>query len=260
MFNQRTQRGFTLIELLVVIAIIAILAAILMPVFSQAREKARQASCSSNLKQMGLAIQMYVQDYEAYPAFSFNRVGGVERWHDVLQSYAKGTGIFVCPNLSLSQTAFQLTGSQRGRNVSYGYNYQYLGNSRPAAQGGNMPVPDAAIQVPAQTIAIADSDGTGGYYANPLGYDAGTTACNVIGNHGYSIDPPWLPQRSMGFPSSSCTSPPVSVTGKQGFSRISARHQNGANVAFCDGHVKWMKREMLERDNSSWNGQGEPTL
>jgi prepilin-type processing-associated H-X9-DG protein len=247
-----------LIELLVVIAIVAILAAILMPVFSQAREKARQASCASNLKQMGLAIQMYVQDYEAYPAFSYNRVGGVERWHDVLQPYVKNVGIFVCPSLAQSQAAFQQAGSQNGRNISYGYNYQYLGNSRSAAQGGNVPVSDAAIQVPAQTISIADSDGTGGYYANPLGYDAGTTACNVIGNHGYSIDPPFLPMRSTGFPSSGCTSPPVSMPGKQGFSRISARHQNGANVAFCDGHVKWFKRELLERDNSYWNGRGEP--
>jgi len=259
MFRRSAQRGFTLIELLVVIAIIAILAAILMPVFSQAREKARQASCGSNLKQMGLAIQMYVQDYEAYPAFSFNRVGGVELWHDVLQPYVKNVGIFVCPSLPQSQMAFQQVGAQRGRNISYGYNYQYLGNSRPFAQGGNVPVSDAVIQVPAQTIAIADSDGTGGYYFSPLPYDAGTTACNVIGNHGYSLDPPFLPTRSIGFPSSGCTSPPVDFPGKQGFSRISARHQGGANVAFCDGHVKWLKRETLEKDNSHWNGRGEPT-
>ncbi|MDW8364681.1 MAG: DUF1559 domain-containing protein [Abditibacteriales bacterium] len=258
MFHRSARRGFTLIELLVVIAIVAILAAILMPVFTQAREKARQASCSSNLKQMGLAIQMYVQDYEAYPAFSYNRVGGVERWYDILQPYVKNVGVFVCPSLPQSQTAFQMTGTQRGRNLSYGYNYQYLGNSRPVAQGGNVPVSDAAIQVPAQTIALADSDGTGGYYLHPLSYDAGTTACNVIGNHGYSIDPPFLPARSIGFPSSGCTSPPVDFPGKQGFSRLSARHQNGVNVAFCDGHVKWFKREVLERDNSYWNGRGEP--
>src|SRR2546429_1371192 len=69
MSNRRTPiRGFTLIELLVVIAIIAILAAILFPVFAQAREKARQSSCQSNLRQLGLATQLYAQDYdETYP-------------------------------------------------------------------------------------------------------------------------------------------------------------------------------------------------
>ena len=88
-------KGFTLIELLVVIAIIAILAAILFPVFAQAREKARQTSCLSNQKQIGLGIMQYVQDYdETYPYFQMNQAkltGGVEpiAWTTVVQPYIK---------------------------------------------------------------------------------------------------------------------------------------------------------------------------
>src|SRR5690242_14717153 len=80
------QKGFTLIELLVVIAIIAILAAILFPVFAQAREKARQITCVSNEKQINLAVSMYVQDYdETYP-FAWGYLGG---WYDTIDPYIK---------------------------------------------------------------------------------------------------------------------------------------------------------------------------
>ena len=96
---KRTQSGFTLIELLVVIAIIAILAAILFPVFAQAREKARQTSCLSNTKQMGLGLMQYVQDYdETFPTAYFHRafnpasggtVGGYVHWSFLIQPYVK---------------------------------------------------------------------------------------------------------------------------------------------------------------------------
>lgn len=83
--------GFTLIELLVVIAIVAILAAILFPVFAKAREKARAISCASNMKQMGLAFEMYVSDYdEVYPP--------VYQWKSNLQPYMKSTELFKCPS------------------------------------------------------------------------------------------------------------------------------------------------------------------
>ena len=85
--------GFTLIELLVVIAIIAILAAILFPVFARAREKARQASCTSNLKQIGLAVNMYATDFDGYLPF-----GGKYDLDDVLPAYTKNTQIFRCPS------------------------------------------------------------------------------------------------------------------------------------------------------------------
>ena len=113
----KRQHGFTLIELLVVIAIIAILAAILFPVFAQAREKARQASCQSNLKQIGLAFKMYVQDYdERWPSSqpitpnSGNTVGrkgsrgqdfGFDGWiSNALIPYTKNQQIYICPSLN----------------------------------------------------------------------------------------------------------------------------------------------------------------
>ena len=92
------QRGFTLIELLVVIAIIAILAAILFPVFARARENARRASCSSNLKQIGLGVIQYAQDYdEKLPARVYFGATPAS-WRDVIQPYVKSTQLFACPS------------------------------------------------------------------------------------------------------------------------------------------------------------------
>jgi prepilin-type N-terminal cleavage/methylation domain-containing protein/prepilin-type processing-associated H-X9-DG protein len=105
----RKPRGFTLIELLVVIAIIAILAAILFPVFAQAREKARQSSCMSNTKQLGTGMMMYVQDYdETYPQAYFYKNntavtngssdGGYVTWTVTMGTYVKNDSLFVCPS------------------------------------------------------------------------------------------------------------------------------------------------------------------
>jgi len=97
--EMRTKKGFTLIELLVVIAIIAILAAILFPVFAKAREKARQASCGSNYKQLGLGLMQYVQDYdETFPYVDNRLVGGAYVYYYFMEPYLKSSKILVCPS------------------------------------------------------------------------------------------------------------------------------------------------------------------
>lgn len=148
------KRGFTLIELLVVIAIIAILAAILFPVFARAREAARGASCRSNLKQIGLAMNMYKQDYDETMPFQVN--GSLWSFHPTdpanqtywgyfYQPYAKNQQIWACP--SAKEASVKAT--------SYGLN-GYLDGGRFSApwQPG---ISDAAVVDPAGTIAAHDS-------------------------------------------------------------------------------------------------------
>ena len=110
------KRGFTLIELLVVIAIIAILAAILFPVFARAREKARQTACLNNVKQMALALQMYAQDYDETICYAQHRFGGTvgtKYWYQVLDPYIKNEQIHVCPSKN----------ADAATTVGYGWNY-----------------------------------------------------------------------------------------------------------------------------------------
>ncbi|NLC56519.1 MAG: DUF1559 domain-containing protein [Armatimonadetes bacterium] len=126
------RRGFTLIELLVVIAIIAILAAILFPVFARARENARKANCASNLKQIGTALLMYSQDYDE--RYMLHCLGVVPScWNQVLEPYVKNTQVFRCPSTDATFA------------WSYGYNMKAL-DGKPAAQ----------LQHPSEVIAVAD--------------------------------------------------------------------------------------------------------
>src|SRR5512132_4141922 len=94
------QRGFTLIELLVVIAIIALLAAILFPVFARARENARKSTCQSNLKQLGTAIMQYTQDYDETLPMNYNDATTTvwRHWWDAIDPYLKNTGVLRCPS------------------------------------------------------------------------------------------------------------------------------------------------------------------
>jgi len=147
-------KGFTLIELLVVIAIIAILAAILFPVFARAREKARQASCMSNVKQIALGILMYAQDYdETLPrnAIAGNPISGASgaiRWPALIMPYVKNTQIFTCP----SDKKYGLV-----LNDPY---WQPPGNSEQCGYGLGCHIYGVALGMiakPAETILIADS-------------------------------------------------------------------------------------------------------
>jgi prepilin-type N-terminal cleavage/methylation domain-containing protein len=152
--NVMKRKGFTLIELLVVIAIIAILAAILFPVFAKAREKARQITCTSNEKQLGLSIIQYQQDNDE-KLMCGDANGGVnsyndaEGWAGQVYPYTKSTGVYTCPDDSTSTTA---TGSF----VSYGFN----SNLVPASGG----IAIAQFQAPANTILLFEVTND---FANP---------------------------------------------------------------------------------------------
>ena len=151
MFNKNTKKAFTLIELLVVIAIIAILAAILFPAFARARENARRSSCQSNLKQMGLGVIQYVQDYDEkfpqgyyYPNDS-SSAGGYVHWSGLVQPYTKSLQIFVCPSDAsggLAPTNF--TANNMGQGVpggqtSQGGSFASLAQGFPANQDYQAP-------------------------------------------------------------------------------------------------------------------------
>jgi prepilin-type N-terminal cleavage/methylation domain-containing protein/prepilin-type processing-associated H-X9-DG protein len=196
--------GFTLIELLVVIAIIAILAAILFPVFAKAREKARTASCQSNLKQLATAFHMYAQDYdERFPPSHDWVCGSTGRtWRNRIFPYVKNTQVFVCPSATnlntFSATVDCDTSQTGGYSMPYTHAYGVGGVSLPMGGGGKAM---ADIAAPAETILL--QDGGGSFVDGDANRDT---------THGYIRT-----------------------------DAASQRHNDGANYAFVDGHVKWLR-------------------
>ena len=144
------RRGFTLIELLVVIAIIAILAAILFPVFARAREKARQSACLSNLKQIGLAVQMYADDWDECLPYYQRPFGWT--WYDDIQPYMRNRNITVCPSKA------EWNESHATHKVGYGLNEWIFPAGPPAGSSVPGPTALAMIDYPAETIGGADKD------------------------------------------------------------------------------------------------------
>ncbi len=214
----RRAKGFTLIELLVVIAIIAILAAILFPVFARARAKAKCASCQSNLKQLALAFIMYAQDYdEAFPTPSTNFPdsawpwlpqwhpklygGGTEYgWMALLYGYTRTREIFYCPSGPTHNLDEQI-------NRSYAWNQ--TGTAGRVAGARNQ------LEFPAETFLVMDAS-----YPHL---------------HRYGLTRDGL-QRLLGYWE---TNP----------KKMGARHNGMHNVAFCDGHVKSMQKDAMYRNS-----------
>lgn len=249
-----TRKGFTLIELLVVIAIIAILAAILFPVFAQAREKARGISCLSNLKQIGTSAMMYAQDYDetcVSHAWSGSAPFPNDRkyWPEMVQPYAKSWPIMRCPSdptdpfgIWNGPTANIKWYYNWMRWPAYGYNWNYLsqaGLSFPSgagwqAVGGGYGVSLAAIQSPAATVAFTDNKVVGqdsvGYYTSqsvdaPACVSKLTTDCITWSNGGWGVG-------SYGDTFQFQNNP-------TGTGTFAIRHTQGGNISFADGHAKW---------------------
>ncbi len=223
---QNTKKGFTLIELLVVIAIIAILAAILFPVFARARENARRSSCSSNIKQIGLGFQQYIQDYdERFPLVAGGASGPnnsvappnlSQGWAIQLQPYLKSTQIFQCPSEPNSAANVNATVAGYG---GQGYS-DYWYNSR---LGGR-----SQAQIEQVSSTIINGDGQNGSAAYAFNGEAVTNT---------GIDP-------VNGAATTTTPPPVAtVTGATvaAENQFGLRHLDGLNYGFADGHVKWFK-------------------
>ena len=168
MVSYRTVRrpaheGFTLIELLVVIAIIAILAAILFPVFAQAREKARQIACLSNTKQLALGVMQYAQDYDETLPVRGDNAANRGRWQWQIFPYVKNEQVFTCPNLSSSPWRATVNAQGLGTNDrgGYGWNNALAQNAPPGSASTVTAVASgyslAAIVKPAETIIIGDT-------------------------------------------------------------------------------------------------------
>lgn len=148
------RKAFTLIELLVVIAIIAILAAILFPVFARAREKARQTSCASNLKQLGLSLAMYAQDYDGGLPWHCRAIPNDSStgWNTQLYPYVRNEELYHCPSDAWRNRS-RLCGG-------YGYNLSRQDLGSGLEQVGCDKANRGTIEYPAHTIAMSDSDGT----------------------------------------------------------------------------------------------------
>jgi len=240
--NYKIRSGFTLIELLVVIAIIAILAAILFPVFAQAREKARQISCVSNLKQIGLAFLQYTQDYDEYSEhMQTTKVLGVgidgsgitPKWQLPLQGYIKSQNTYLCPD---RHDSFNPVGNGSGKSVGpdthkcydnwnttgmcfgYGYNDGILSDGGTGMISAQDPITGqragrniAMLDSPANLVSFGDTDDNPGY---------SIAADNIVGKN-------------------------VATT--------SIRHNQQMNFCFADGHVKFIRMAVF---NTPFNGYG----
>lgn len=246
--NCRNKRAFTLIELLVVIAIIAILAAILFPVFAQARERARAISCLSNVRQIGLGLAMYVQDYDETMPTAFPRIpqingGTIDRipYDQQILPYIKNDQIFGCPSDSLSRATVDVwDGRYRAPRIikrSYGYigqistvqaNGEDANTGMSAWERGKSL---AAIDEPGDTVSLTESwAADGGVSDSSVGTPWGSlfTGCDTWKLAG---------RRKPAVDASDRHAPCSGPYGEAG--KIPMRgHFSRSNFAYADGHAK----------------------
>lgn len=226
-----SKKGFTLIELLVVIAIIAILAAILFPVFARAREAARKTSCTNNLKQIATSAAMYSQDYDervvpsylAAPQNGYNDI----RWMGLLLPYTKNHQIYVCPSTALDREPNPLN----PRVTAYAHQHNNL--------GWNGSVSLAQVQKPAETIFFHDVGEFPSWAA--FNQDPDREDFRLSG---------WGKDYSRRYDQQAHDA-----------TTVANRHSGMCNIAFLDGHVKSMKASQVAQpyylDATTRGGPGD---
>ncbi len=226
MYRSSRRAAFTLIELLVVISIIALLAAILFPVFGRARENARRSSCQSNLKQIGLGLLQYSQNYDEklVRAWFGNGNSGSDalskyKWMDAVYPYIKSEQVFNCPSHIFKAPAgeFKFRG---GTNYgSYAINAAYYGDDDfEQSPAGEVDTLLAAIGDPAGCVWIGDSSAHFEFAWE-----------NIADQPGADIDP----------------------AGRRYLDYLLVRHLDTLPLLFCDGHVKALKVESLTKKNAA---------
>lgn len=259
----RRNTGFTLIELLVVIAIIAILAAILFPVFAQAREAARKTSCLSNTKQISMASLMYVQDYDevlAGPALRRCGNSGPTQysnywwganwmtWPELIIPYNKSAQIYTCPNRS-NQPFYGYSINVNSSNDDFPNSPTPPGNwfdgkCPGTTKAGQGPVSQASIVAPASTIWYYDSNASifqdGLTQWTNLQADAASDPARTVS---LEIDGSETIAQLLLNAGGRADNDPVI--------KDPMRHSQGMNIAWCDGHSKWLKPSAIKGE--MWN-------
>jgi prepilin-type N-terminal cleavage/methylation domain-containing protein len=247
---RKNVKGFTLIELLVVIAIIAILAAILFPVFGRARENARRSTCISNLKQIGLGMMQYVQDYDStFPSSLIiapppdGKVflpgeAGLSFWQQTMFPYVKSHSLFFCPNSQsqMDRTVISEPVQDKEGRMLWG-NYSISGHISVEA-GAAARIRESAINSPSATYLFAE-------------YGLYTVAAYDVSLPSYGAGP-YLP--GAGEAGASCSG----VAAELRSDCQSGRHFGGIVMGYADGHVKWLKTsvvrsEALKSNHGAWN-------